>query len=144
MFTVLVASLAFVYPGAVAAPSLEARLPTPVPVYCTQSTSHSYAMLQEPGIYLGHDVCVRLLGQESPLAMSRAAEVLYHEWWHVAFQETDERATECGTYSMLRYALRHFWGMSRARAQELYVEAFQWSPYAPLPCRPDVTDPVHN
>lgn len=130
-----------IYPG-VESPQLEAKLPTAVSVFCTSNTSYSFALIADQQIYLGADECATLTGSPSNMAFFRAAEVLYHEWWHVAFRETNEKQTECGAYSMLRYALRHYWHMTRKQAQEQYRDAWQWSPYAPLPCAPDTVDPV--
>lgn len=119
------------YPGAVRNPFLEAHLPTPVKVFCTQNTNWSFAMLQDREIYLDINTCAALQGQPSQYAFERAAEVLYHEWWHVAFQETNEDHTEEGCYAILRYALRTYWGLTPAQAQADYAEAVQYSPYHP-------------
>lgn len=126
----------------VRAPQLEAKLPTPVAVYCTENTSYSYAAIADRAVYIGRDICDALEGHPSPQSFARAEHTLYHEWTHVAFRLTDEKQTECVTYSMERYALRRFWRLSARVAQAAYQQNWLWSLYAPLPCSPDAKDPV--
>jgi hypothetical protein len=114
--------------------ALEAKLPTAVTVFCTDNTNLSYAMIWQREIYLDSNTCAALTGAESHISVERAAHTLYHEWWHVAFRETNEKFTECGTYATFRYMLRTFWGRSARDAERLYRFTTTWSPYSPLGC----------
>lgn len=142
------AALATTYPHAVEAPTLEAKLPTPARVYCTQNTGYNFAMIRDREIYLGVDTCHALLDEEPSLdghgwlTWAWYAKALYHEWWHVAFKETNEGQTVCGAEAVYRYALRTFWGFSARRAQAFYNVAVMYSPYDPVPCKPTAVDPL--
>lgn len=133
---------AITYPNSVLAPSLEAKLPTRVTVYCTANTNYDFAVLWAREIYLDVNVCAELAGRPSQYSFGRALHILMHEWWHVAFQEVDEKRTECGAYAIDRWAMRHFWHLTAAQAQQQYEYASGWSPYAPLPCAPNAHDPL--
>ena len=124
------------YPGSVRTPALEAKLPTPVAVYCTQNTNLSFAMLTAGEIYLDLNTCGALLGGQSTISFERAAHNFLHEWWHVAAQETDEKLTECGAYASFRYLLVRYWHVKPRVAQRMYEATWLWSPYSPLPCKP--------
>lgn len=120
-------------------PALEAKLPTPVPVFCTTNTSASYALIVEREIYLDAPTCQSLLhGTPSTdghggYSWAQNVHTLYHEWWHVQFQERNEQRTECGTYATYRYMLRTFWGIGGQQAEAMY-RATLFSFYAPLGC----------
>jgi hypothetical protein len=129
--------IAITYPNAVETPTLEAKLPTQVKVFCTQNTGYSFAVLADHEVYLDLNTCSALLRRPSAVSFATAADTLYHEWWHVAFQETNEKFTECGAYAVLRYVLRRYWGLTKRAAQKAYEQAWGWSPYAPLPCLED-------
>ena len=138
----MVAMLLAVLLLGVRSPELEAKLPTPVPVYCTQNTSASYALIPEREIYLDSPTCQSLLHDKPSVdghggySWAQNAHTLYHEWWHVAFQEYNEKQTECGAYAVYRYMLVTRWGFSASQAQAFYSATWVFSPYAPLPCAP--------
>jgi hypothetical protein len=123
---------------------LEAMLPTAVPVYCTDSDgSYAFADFPAGGIHLAGWVCELLLhGQpgdvyerlQMPWAI--AVHTLYHEWWHVAFHEHDEKLTDCGAWSIFPYVLQRYWHLTAQEAQELFEVYGYRSAYAPLPCGP--------
>src|SRR5437763_17206745 len=78
------------YPYQYRSYALEAKLPTPVAVYCTQNTSWSFAVLHDRQIFLAKAACDSLLhgkpsdaGTATSYPWSLWAHTLYHEWWHV-------------------------------------------------------------
>jgi hypothetical protein len=120
-------------------PALEAKLPTPVPVFCTDNTSASYALIVEREIYLDAPTCQSLLhGKPSTdghggYSWAQNAHTLLHEWVHVAFQTWDEKRVECIAYGAYRYWLGAYWGITGKRAGSMY-RATLFSFYAPLGC----------
>jgi hypothetical protein len=121
-------------------PELEAKLPTAVPVFCTDNSSASYALIAEREIYLDAPTCQGLLhGKPSAVgnggySWAQNAHTLLHEWWHVQFQERNEKRTECGAYATYRYWLTTYWGLNGRTAQQFYSATAVFSPYAPLGC----------
>lgn len=139
------------YPGAVESPLLEAKLPTAVRVFCTRNTNWSFALLQEREIYLDLNTCAALQNQPSQYSFGLAAYTLFHEWWHIAFQETDEQNTDLGALTVMRYLLRTYWGMTPAQAEANYLTvagqiglvAPARTPYHPL-YLPTAVDPLEG
>jgi hypothetical protein len=122
---------------------LETKLPSRVTVECGHPTDHANLLTRT--IALRSDTCRTLLRYKprlfayspSPLPWSTAAHILYHEWWHVQHQTTDEFATDCGAFSIYRQMLRRVWHVSKKRAQALYMEVWRSDfHYSPLPCKP--------
>jgi hypothetical protein len=119
---------------------LEAKLPTPVPVFCTDNTSASYALIVEREIYLDAPTCQSLLhGKPSTdgrggYSWAQDAHTLLHEWVHVAFQTWDEKRVECISYGAYRYWLGVYWGMTAKSVQVMYRATTVFSFYAPLGC----------
>ena len=106
---------------------LEAKLPTPVKVYCaTQEMpgAAGWTWLQAPEIYLSRETCADLTNNV-PYAYSYLT--FYHEWWHQAFRETSESRTNTGAMAILRYALRHYWGFDQWKAQAFYTSVYGWN-----------------
>jgi hypothetical protein len=119
---------------------LEAKLPTAVPVFCTDNTSASYALIAEREIYLDAPTCQSLLHDKpgtdghGGYSWAQNAHTLLHEWWHVQFQEHNEKRTECGAYAVYRYWLGAYWGLSVKTSQAMYRATTVFSFYAPLGC----------
>jgi hypothetical protein len=121
---------------------LEAKLPTRVPVFCTDNIhGPAYALIYQREIYLDSTDCQSLLhatpswtdghgGQSWALH----AHTLLHEWVHVAFQSYDEKRVECIAYGAYRYWLGAYWGLNAAKAQAFYAATTTYSAYAPLGC----------
>jgi len=114
--------------GRVESPALEAKLPLDMPVYTwSYDNSCAYAGDRKQGITLAGWAADLLLhgkpGDIDPrmqLSWATAARVLYHEFWHVAFNEHDEQNADLGSVVMLRWSLRTYWSMSAAQAQAQY------------------------
>ena len=128
-------------------PDLSTKLPTPATVTCTQNTNESYAVIADKAIFLSRDECAVLsrppsLNGDGWISWASAAQVLYHEWWHVATGETDEKKTDIGSLVVYRYMLRTYWGMSAALAQRYYMQAVGTTHYGPLAYRATKTDPL--
>ncbi len=115
---------------------LEARLPTAATVYCADSDQEwiDYAGEDVEGIvasFTRHEIrfpptiCRTLAGGPSDVAFGSAAQVLYHEWAHVAFQSSDEGFVDCIAVIEMRYLLRHYWRLSARAVQPLYVQAWR-------------------
>jgi hypothetical protein len=127
---------------------LEGKLPTPVQVFCTDNTGMNYADLQGRAVYLGAETCGSLQNAEPSVegngfySWAMYAQVLYHEWWHVALQETDEKLTDTGSLVMYRYMLRTYWGFTPKKAQAFYDSVVGHTNYAPLPYTGTTVDPV--
>jgi len=121
---------------------LEAKLPTAVPVFCTDNIhGPAYALIYKREIYLDSTDCQSLLyatpswtdghgGQSWALH----AHTLLHEWVHVAFQSYDEKRVECIAYGAYRYWLGTYWGLNAAKAQAFYLATTTYSAYTPLGC----------
>lgn len=132
--------------GATRATALEAKLPTrDVNVYCVDTGNiglFGHADFERREVFLQQRLCNVLLHQRSSYLWPLAVLVLYHEWWHVAFQEENEKATDCGALTILRYVLRTSWHLSRRQAQSVYDVAFAAAIYPPLPCKRTKHDPL--
>lgn len=129
VLVVLVLALAVV-PAAHA--GLEEKLPTAVPVHCVNTGYIGFfgrADFEHREIYIQNRLCRVLLHDRSSYLWPLAVEVLYHEWWHVAFQEENEHFTDCGSLVILRYMLRTRWGMTVKQAQGVYLDARAAAPY---------------
>jgi hypothetical protein len=115
-------------PGTVRVAALEARLPTPIMVLAWDAdNSGTNALVPGTPIYLaGWATDLLLYGKPGDidevrqLSWAWAAYTLYHEWWHIAFHETNEQNTDLGALSVFRYALLHYWGLSVKQAQYQY------------------------
>jgi hypothetical protein len=121
---------------------LEAKLPTAASVYCADSEQQwiDYAGEDVEGVvasFTQHEIrfpptiCRTLAAGPSDVAFGRAAQVLYHEWAHVAFQSSDEGFVDCIAVIEMRYLLRHYWQLSATIAQPLYLQA--WSRHVASP-----------
>ena len=121
---------------------LEAKLPTAAIVYCADSEQEwiDYAGEDVEGVvasFTQHEIrfpptiCRALATGPSDVAFGRAAQVLYHEWAHVAFQSSDEGFVDCIAVIEMRYLLRHYWQVSARIAQPLYLQA--WSRHVASP-----------
>jgi hypothetical protein len=117
---------------------LEAKLPTPVTVICNETkAAGGYAVLSTRTVYLDAKVCSTLLRHKpglwafstSRMPWAMAAQILYHEWWHVAFQTTDEANTDCGTRAIYRNVLRRFWGLRSRLVGLLFAEMLEGPSY---------------
>ncbi len=130
------------YPNAVREPAIEARLPNAVTVFCTANTGMDFAYLYEREIYLDRYTCAALTGQPSPYSIGLAVHTLYHEWWHVAFQELNEKNADTGSYAVMRYMLRTYWGYSARVAQEIYAASWGYAHYQPMAGPDNTPDPL--
>jgi hypothetical protein len=121
---------------------LEAKLPTAVPVFCTDNINGpGYALIWQREIYLDSTDCQSLLNNKPSSTDGHGgqswalhAHTLLHEWVHVAFQTWDEKRVECITYSVYRYWLHAYWNLSAPTALTFYRATAIYSPYAPLGC----------
>jgi hypothetical protein len=114
---------------------LEARLPTAATVYCADSDQEwidyagedvlGVASLTRREIRFPPTICRTLGAGPLGVAFGSAAQVLYHEWAHVAFQSFDEGFVDCITVIEMRYLLRHYWQLSARAAQPLYEQAWR-------------------
>jgi len=121
---------------------LEAKLPTAVPVFCTDNIrGPAYALIYQREIYLDSTDCQSLLHStpswtdgNGGQSWALHAHTLLHEWVHVAFQSYDEKRVECITYSAYRYWLGAYWGLGVEQSQKFYLATTTYSAYAPLGC----------
>ena len=100
-------------------PQLEQKLPTHVRVYCATQEypgAAGWTWLAIPEIYLSAETCTELANGN----FAYAYMVLIHEWWHQAFQESNESKTNTGAMAVYRYMLRHYWGFDAYKAQSFY------------------------
>ena len=121
---------------------LEAKLPTPVPVFCTDNIrGPAFALIYQREIYLDSTDCQSLLyatpswtdghgGQSWALH----AHTLLHEWVHVAFQSYDEKRVECIANNAMTYWLATYWALTGKSLHEISKASTVYSAYAPLPC----------
>jgi len=144
-------------------PQLESKLPqmgnetgrAPFEVYATANTNASFVQIPINRIFLAKPVCEMLLygspkselNNEFPWAFS--IHTLYHEWWHLAFSEYDEKNTDLGALSVMREMMVKYWGLTPQEAQKNYelvagkvgVEGPARSSYGPT-YTPNARDPL--
>lgn len=136
-------------------PELEKMLPIPFEVRVSEA-DNSWA---SPGIHVVHIArwAVDLLTKGKPgdisahnqMPWAMAVYTLYHEFWHAAMEEENEKQTDVGSLTIMRDMMRRYWGLSEKEAQKQYeyvagkvgVTGPAYTPYHPE-YTPTARDPV--